>query len=191
MIWTRLKCSWSGKGHVGKSDTPVDYCSYSSAQLGVQESRPGPQNHRADPQRGKDWRAGGAEESAAAASLQGQQETDRSARPKSSLRLSAIGTATASQEASNIQTHFLSMQPAEMLLCPTADRKPPPPTPSHLLAGLLIFHHVEHEGVKSVTLSAVFQWIQTLLDYHWLLFNTNIFYIYFWYTQSSFYLNTM
>lgn len=59
-----------------------------SAQLGVQESRPGPEDHRADPQGGEDWRAGGAAESAPAAALQGQQETTRSGlQPKSSLQL--------------------------------------------------------------------------------------------------------
>lgn len=49
-----------------------------SAQLGVQKSRSGSENHRRDPQGGENRRAGGTEKSTPAASLQGQQETARS-----------------------------------------------------------------------------------------------------------------
>lgn len=107
-----------------------------SAQLGVQESRPGPENNRADPQGGEDWRAGGTEKSAPAAALQGQQETARSGlQSKSSLRLRVTSAQPQwLRKPASIQADFLSIQPAETLLCPTADRKPP--TPSHLLADL-------------------------------------------------------
>lgn len=64
-----------------------------TAQLGVKESRLGPENHRADPQGGENWRAGGAEKSAPAAALQRQQETARSGlQSKSSLRLRFTST---------------------------------------------------------------------------------------------------
>lgn len=82
-----------------------------SAQLGVQESRPGPENHRADPQGGEDWRAGRAEKSAPAAALQGQQETARSGlQSKSSLRLRVTSAQLQwLRKPASIQTDFLSL----------------------------------------------------------------------------------
>lgn len=97
-----------------------------SAQLGVQESGPGPQDHRADPQGSQDRGAGGAAESAPAAPRQGQQEAARSGPPhKSSLELSAAPT----QEV--LHAHFLSLVAVQSRYCAQQQTGSPPlPLPS-------------------------------------------------------------
>lgn len=119
------------------------------AQLGVQESRPGPENHRADPQGGKDRRAGGAEKSAAATSLQGQQETARSvSQSKSSLRLSGHSYSDSGSQQSYRQISC----PWGLQRCYCARQQTGSPSVPPIGQLTHRFHHVWLKKVKEMTL---------------------------------------